>query len=160
MGQLVRYLSRISSGYNFYIVVFVDNFGNAAERIIFDKFEQIARDIGEYANISKLIDERGIREAEERFGLNRYDHKYPVLIITDKHPNDWKVGDKAVRVQLGNYGDENEIRNFLAKLSTAVSKGELDRLKWDLRKKKLKEIAGKIPVVEIITAIVGGVKSS
>jgi hypothetical protein len=137
-------------------VVFANDYGNTADKVIFENFERIARGIGEYANIAKLINDKGIREAEKKFGLNRYDHRYPVLIITDKHPAKWIEGDKAIRVQLGNFGSEDDIRDFLSKLATAVKDGELDRLQWSLRKKKMKEIAGKIPIVDIVTAAAGG----
>jgi hypothetical protein len=85
MGELVRYLSKISRGYNIYVVVVINRYGNVAEKVIDENFERLAFDIGEEAVVSKLMSEEGIRETEEKFGIGYKDLR-PILVITQNSP--------------------------------------------------------------------------
>lgn len=158
MGELVRYLSKISKNYDIYIVVVVNRYGNTAERVIDENFEKIAYDIGESAVISKLINERGRRQAEEKFDIKPRDRR-PVLIITQDHPNEWTDGMPAIKVQLGRIENEDEIRNLLFELSRLISSDDFGGAKWLVRKNKVKRLAKKLPVIVEIVGLIEGLTS-
>lgn len=145
-GDIVRYLSKISQGYNIYIVVVVNRYGNTAERIINKNFENLALDVGEKAVISKLMEHKGVIEAEERFGISDNDSR-PVLVITQTHPNEWRKGMPAIKVQLGKMDDEDKIREFLFKLSRLIADEDFGGTKWLNRKEMVKRFAQHLPIV-------------
>jgi len=146
MGELVRYLSRISSGYNIYIVVVVNRYGNTAEKVINENFETLAFDIGEEAVISKLMGGEGIKEAEEKFEISDRDLR-PVLVITQTHPNEWKKGMPAIKIQLGKIDNENQVRDFLFRLSRLIRSEDFGGTKWLNRREMIKRFAEHLPIV-------------
>ena len=153
MGGYVRYLSRISKGYNIYVVVVVDRFGNTAERVVDEIFERLAFEIGEDAVISKLISWEGVKEAEKKFEIRDSDSR-PVLVITQIHPDDWKKGMPAIKVQLGRMDNEDQIRVFLFRLCRLISSEDFGGAEWLNRTEIIRRFARRLPVfVELIGLI-------
>lgn len=149
MGDLVRSMKKISHGYETYLTLVRHAYNNTAERIISENFRNIAHDIGEKALISDFIDIQGTGEAERKFGIKWKDSR-PILVITQVHPHEWKKEDGAIKIQMGRFNDENELRDFLRKLAILVCSEEFGMIKWELRKRRIREIGSKIPIVDLL----------
>lgn len=146
-------------GYHTYIIV-VDNieFGFEASGILSELFPTIAERIGSgaYRNlISNIIDERGIQEAKRKFKLD-YNSKWPVLLIMQKHPDELERHDKIIKIELGNIREEDAIKRFLSMLANLISDNRFATLDWEIKKGKIKEIAGRAPIIiKIIGVVIG-----
>jgi len=159
MGEYVSTLSRISRGYEIYIIVIGNRFGNSAEKVINELFRQLALEIGEKNVISEIIDSDGSMKAQMKFGIKPEDRR-PILLIMDKHPDDLQPNDKIIKIQLGDYGsDTDKLKDDLFKLAQLVRNMEFGRILWEERKKKILEISSKIPYVDIVTTALGFAKN-
>lgn len=154
MGEIVRSISRISRGYNIYIVVLANTFGNRAETVINELFERVAYKIGVRNVISKVVDPEGLDEAVEKFKI-KYGDRWPILLIMQRHPKEWKPKDKLVKIQLGNMKDDADIRDFLFQLAQLVLSDDFGRIRWQIKKERIIQIAKKIPYANIVVTALG-----
>ena len=113
-------------------------------------------DIGDHNVISKITDPGGVAQAEKMFNIT-YNDKKPILLILQKHPDDLQADDRVIKIQLGDFETEDEIRNFLSKLTKLVATDEFGKVQWEV-KKIIIDIAKKVPYVDIITTALGHVR--
>ena len=146
MGIYVNYLSEIPKEYTLYGVFVVDGYGTVAEKMVSENFERIARDIGSNNLVAAILQWDGAAQAAETLQIRDTDLR-PVLIITDVHPGDWTPQNPMITIQLGKITSEDEIKHFLSQLTRWFASEDLGKLRWELRLKRLKLLAKKLPAV-------------
>lgn len=152
MGELRRDISKISRGYTIYTVLISDGRKNTAARAMNDEFPRFAYRIGGGNVIVQLLGNEAMEQAATKFKL-KWNDKYPLLLIMDKHPDDVNLdnGDKVIKIHLGDYDSEDEIMNFLSSLENLIASNDFGRLVWERRKERIIEVAQKIPYIEIVS---------
>lgn len=162
MAEIVTYISNIRPGYDNYVVALLGGYGNTAEKVLSELFEQVAIDLGP-KNVIVKPRQRAIEEIEDLYGITAGDRR-PVLILTDTNPQELRKrrlqGDgnqskvEIIKIELGAIEDaEDRVRHLLGTLVTMIRSDDYRGANWERRKLEIQSLFRKVKSIGTVVSL-------